>query len=286
MKKLIEKANILAEALPYIHKFAKKTVVIKYGGNAMSEKNEHTILQDIAMLKIVGVNPILVHGGGPEINNLLNKLSIPSEFHNGLRITSSDAMEIIQMVLCGKLNKDLTARINKLGVKSIGISGKDANLIEVTKMIPHDGCDLGFVGSIKKINTKLLEILIADEYIPIIAPIGTDSAGNSYNINADTAAAEIAVALKAEKLIYLTDIDGVHTDEKDKNTLLNFASVKELNKMIEEGIIKKGMLPKVQACIQGVESGINGVHIINGNIPHPVMLEIFTDSGIGTMITR
>lgn len=286
MKKLIEKANILAEALPYINKLATKTVVIKYGGNAMNCKNEHTILEDIAMLKVVGVNPIIVHGGGPEINSLLNKLNIHSEFHNGLRVTSKDAIEVVQMVLCGKLNKDITAKMNGLGVKAIGISGKDANLIEVDKLIPSDGYDLGYVGSIKKINAKLLKLLVSDEFIPIIAPIGTDEHGNSYNINADTAAAEIAVALKAEKLIYLTDIDGVYKNESQKNSLLHFASVSELKEMIDNEIIHGGMIPKVNACIKGVENGINSVHIINGNIPHPVMLEIFTDSGIGTMITR
>ncbi len=286
MKKLIEKANILAEALPYIHKFAGKTVVVKYGGNAMNKANEHTILQDIAMLKIVGVNPILVHGGGPEINSLLSKLDIDSSFHNGLRITSKDAIEVIQMVLCGKLNKNLASKFKKLGVNAIGISGKDAGLIEVEKMQRADGCDLGFVGSITNINTKLLDMLIADEYIPIIAPIGADSDGDSYNINADSVAAEIAVALKAEKLVYLTDINGIYTDDKDSSTLLNFASIPELNSLISSGAIKGGMLPKVDACIQCVESGINSVHIINGNIPHPIMLEIFTDSGIGTMITK
>lgn len=285
MDKLIEKANILAEALPYIHKLAGKTVVIKYGGNAMNLSNEHTILEDVAMLKIVGVNPVLVHGGGPEINHYLKKLDIPSEFHNGLRVTSKDAIEVVQMVLCGKLNKDITARLNTLGVKALGISGKDANLIEVDKLTAADGYDLGYVGKVTNINTKLLELLVRDEYIPVIAPIGTDDHGNSYNINADTAAAEIAVALRAEKLIYLTDIDGVYTDRNDKSTLLNFASTIELQKMIDEGTIDGGMIPKVKACIQGVESGINSVHIINGNIPHPVMLEIFTDSGIGTMIT-
>jgi acetylglutamate kinase len=286
MNKLIEKANILAEALPYIHKLAGKTVVIKYGGNAMNISNEHTILEDVAMLKIVGVNPILVHGGGPEINQYLKRLDISSTFHGGLRVTSKEAIEVVQMVLCGKLNKDITAKMNTLGVKALGICGKDANLIEVEKMSAADGFDLGYVGSIKKINAKLLELLISDEFIPIIAPVGTDGQGNSYNINADTAAAEIAVALRAEKLIYLTDIDGVFTDKNDKSTLLNFASAAELQKMIAEGGIDGGMIPKVNACIQGVENGINCVHIINGNIPHPVMLEIFTDSGIGTMITK
>lgn len=286
MDKLIEKANILAEALPYINKLAGKTVVIKYGGNAMNAQKEHTILEDIAMLKIVGVNPILVHGGGPEINFMLKKLNIPSEFHNGLRITDENTIDVVQMVLCGKINKDLTAKMNNLGVRAIGICGKDANLIEVSKMETGDGYDLGFVGAIKNINTKLLEILISDEFIPVIAPIGTDAEGKSFNINADTAAAEIAVALKAEKLIYLTDIDGIYLNENDKNTLLNFASINELHKLMADGIIHGGMIPKVKACIQGVENGIKSVHIINGNIPHPVMLEIFTDSGIGTMITK
>ncbi|MFW5780017.1 MAG: acetylglutamate kinase [Bacillota bacterium] len=285
IKKLIEKANILAEALPYINKLAKKTVVIKYGGNAMKAENEPTILQDIAMLKVVGVNPILVHGGGPEINSLLDKLSIKSEFHNGLRVTSKDTIEVVQMVLCGKLNKDITAKINSLGVKAIGISGKDANLIEVDK-IENEGVDLGFVGKIKKIDTKLLQLLISDEFIPIIAPVGADNKQNSYNVNADTAAAEIAVALKAEKLIYLTDIDGIYKDINDKNSLIHFASIPELTDMIKKKEIEGGMIPKVQACMQGVENGINSVHIINGGIPHPIMLEIFTDSGIGTMITK
>lgn len=285
MNKLIEKANILAEALPYIHKLAKKTVVIKYGGNAMNI-NENTVLQDVAMLKIVGVNPILVHGGGPEINHYLKKLDIESSFHGGLRVTSKDAIEVVQMVLCGKLNKDITAKMNTLGVKALGICGKDANLIEVEKMNASDGFDLGYVGSVKKINTKLLELLINDEFVPVIATVGTDSEGNSYNINADTAAAEIAVALRAEKLIYLTDTDGVFADKNDKSTLLHFAAIADLKKMVAEGTIDGGMIPKVNACIQGVENGINCVHIINGSIPHPVMLEIFTDSGIGTMITK
>ncbi len=285
MNKLIEKANILAEALPYINKLAKKTVVIKYGGNAMNI-NENTVLQDVAMLKIVGVNPILVHGGGPEINHYLKKLDIESSFHGGLRVTSKDAIEVVQMVLCGKLNKDITAKMNTLGVKALGICGKDANLIEVEKMNASDGFDLGYVGSVKKINTKLLELLINDEFVPVIATVGTDSEGNSYNINADTAAAEIAVALRAEKLIYLTDTDGVFADKNDKSTLLHFAAIADLKKMVAEGSIDGGMIPKVNACIQGVENGINCVHIINGSIPHPVMLEIFTDSGIGTMITK
>lgn len=285
MQKLIEKANILAEALPYIHKLSGKTVVVKFGGNAMlNEEITKTILEDIALLKIVGVNPILVHGGGPDINIMLKKLNIPSVFHNGLRVTDKSTMEVVQMVLCGKLNKDITSKLNSLGVKAIGICGKDAKLIEVKKNESSD-VDLGFVGDITKINIRLLEILANDEYIPVIATVGTDDAGNSYNINADTAAAEIASAIKAEKLIFLTDIDGIRRVENDPSTLIPVISVAEIQNMIDSGAISGGMIPKVKACIQSVHMGINRTHIINGTIPHPIMLEIFTDTGIGTMIT-
>lgn len=286
MQKLIEKANILAEALPYINKLAGKTVVVKYGGNAMqSEEITKTILEDIAMLKFVGVNPVLVHGGGPEINALLKSLNITPLFHNGLRVTDKDTMNVVQMVLCGKLNKDITSKLNKLGVKAIGICGKDAKLIKVKKKSGGD-VDLGFVGEITEINTKIIELLANDEYIPVIATVGCDEEGNSYNINADTAAAEIAAALKAEKLIFLTDVDGIRMNKDDPSTLIPIISVAEINKFIEQGIISEGMIPKVSACIKSVKMGIKRTHIINGTIPHPIMLEIFTDTGIGTMITE
>lgn len=285
MQKLIEKANILAEALPYIHKLSGKTVVVKYGGNAMqSEDITKTILQDIALLKIVGVNPILVHGGGPEINSMLKTMDIQSKFHNGLRVTDKDTMDVVQMVLCGKLNKDITSKLNCLGVKAIGICGKDAKLIEVKKKKSED-VDLGYVGEITRINTKLLELLAGDEYIPVIATVGTGEDGESYNINADTAAAEIASALKAEKLIFLTDIDGIRRAENDPSTLIPVINLKEIQDMIDSGAISGGMIPKVKACVKSVQMGINRTHIINGTIPHPIMLEIFTDTGIGTMIT-
>lgn len=287
MQKLIEKANILAEALPYISKLAGKTIVIKYGGNAMlSDEVTKTVLQDIAILKIVGINPVLVHGGGPEINSMLKTLNIPSKFHNGLRITDKETMEVVQMVLCGKLNKDITSILNTLGVKAVGICGKDAQLINVEKMESDDKVDLGYVGKIKRIDTKLLKILTADEYIPVIASVGCDKDGNSYNINADTAAAEIASALSAEKLIFLTDIDGIRKDEKDPQSLIPVITVPEIYEMIRSEKISGGMIPKVMACIKGIEMGIKRTHIINGTIPHPVMLEIFTDSGIGTMVTH
>lgn len=286
MQELIQKANILAEALPYIHKLSGKTVVIKYGGNAMKDEAvTRTILQDITLLKIVGVNPILVHGGGPDINSMLKSLDIPSVFHNGLRVTGKETMDVVQMVLCGKLNKDITSKLNCLGGKAIGICGKDSKLIEVEKKGSVDGVDLGYVGEIKKINAKVLKILLEDEFIPVIATVGTDDEGNSYNINADTAAAEIAGALKAEKVIFLTDIDGIRRDQNDPSTLIPVLSKDEVRRLIDEGVISAGMIPKVMACVNCVDKGIERAHIVNGTIPHPVMLEIFTDSGIGTMVT-
>jgi len=283
---LINKANILIEALPYIQQLSGKIVVVKYGGNAMlDEELTQKVLQDITLLKYVGVNPIVVHGGGPEINKLLKRLNITPKFHNGLRITDGETMGVVQMVLTGKINKDITAKLNVLGGKAIGLCGKDANLIEVVKHVSEDGVDLGFVGDIVKINTKLLRTLASDEYIPVIAPIGVGPDGSSYNINADTVAGEIAAQLNAEKLMFLTDIDGIRTDPKDPSTLLSHISVSEAQKLIDNGTIDGGMIPKVQGCIQSVLSGVNRTHILDGTIPHPLLLEIFTHRGIGTMVT-
>ncbi len=287
MMNLIEKANILIEALPYIQQLSGKTVVIKYGGSAMiSEEQEETILQDITLLKYVGANPVIVHGGGPAINSMLEKLSIESKFHNGLRITDAATMDVVQMVLTGKINKDVVSKLNGLGAKSIGLCGKDANLIEVVKKPPRDGVDYGFVGQISKVNVKLLEMLAKEEYIPVIAPIGVGADGQSYNINADTVAGEIAAALKAEKLMFLTDIDGVRMNPQDPSTLISVISVDHIYRLIEQRVINGGMIPKVMGCIKGIEQGVNRTHIVNGTIPHPVLLEIFTDKGIGTMVTR
>jgi acetylglutamate kinase len=284
MDSLIEKANILTEALPYISRLSRKIVVIKYGGNAMrSDEVARTILQDISILKIVGVHPILVHGGGPEINKTLERLSIKSRFANGLRITDSEVMKVVQMSLTS-LNKDIAGALNTLGVNAVGICGKDANLITVKKapLLP-DGTDLGYVGEIEKINSDFLLKLINNDFIPVISSIGADVSGRSFNLNADTAAAAIAAALSAEKLIYLTDVDGI----KDENGgLISEITVDGINKLIESGIITGGMIPKVRACIDGVESGIGRTHIINGTIKHPILLEIFTDKGIGTMVLK
>lgn len=289
MKKdaMIEKANILTEALAYINRLSGKTVVIKYGGHAMNDSFvTKTILEDIVTLKIVGVNPILVHGGGPSINNLLKRLNIESKFSNGLRVTDADTMEVVQMVLCGKINKDITSQLNTMGSKAIGLSGKDGKLIEAVKEEGKDGADLGYVGKVTKINTKLLEMLASDEFIPVIASVGADEEGNSYNINADTVASEVAAALKAEKLIFLTDVDGIRRDENDPDSICSELTVGEVMEMIDKGIIQGGMIPKALGCVKGIEKGINRTHIINGTVPHPILLEIFTDKGIGTMIKR
>lgn len=284
---VIDKANILVEALPYIQRLSGKTVVIKYGGNAMvDEQLTHKILQDITLLKYVGVNPIVVHGGGPEINSMLKKLAIESSFHKGLRITDDATMEVVQMVLAGKINKEIVSRLNQIGGKAIGLCGQDANLIQVEKLPPRDGVDLGRVGNVVKINTKLLTVLSQDEYIPVIAPIGVGADGKSYNINADTVAGEIAAAMQAEKLMFLTDIDGIRMDPASPDTLISAITVGEIEKLIEQGVIAGGMIPKVQGCIKGIELGVNRTHILDGTIPHPLLLEIFTDTGIGTMVYR
>ena len=281
----INKANILIEALPYIQRLWGKTVVIKYGGNAMKNDDlTHKILEDVTLLKYVGINPILVHGGGPEINAMLKRVNVESSFHNGLRITDAATMEIVQMVLAGKLNKNIVSDIGRLGGKAIGLCGKDAQLIKVKKKPPlADGVDLGFVGDIVSINTKLLETLCQDEYIPVISSVGTDENGESYNINADTAASAIATALKAEKLIFLTDIDGVRADPEDPASLFPILTVEHAKELIADSTISGGMIPKVTACTDAVEKGVRRVHILNGTIPHPIILEIFTDRGIGTM---
>lgn len=285
MDELVSKANILVEALPYIQRLAGKTIVIKYGGNAMLSANlTSKIMQDIVLLKYIGLNPILVHGGGPDIDQTLKAFDIQAKFHNGLRITDSNTMTVVQMVLSGKINKDLVSQLNDMGGKSIGLCGKDANLITVKKKDVVDDVDLGYVGDITGINKKLLDLLASDEYIPVIAPIGSGPNGESYNINADTAAAAIAAAMGAEKLIYLTDIDGVRTDPKNPDTLIHDINRCEIEKMIQDGTIAGGMIPKVMSCLIALDGGAKTVTILNGTIPHPLLLEIFTNQGIGTMV--
>ena len=285
MDKYYEKANILIEALPYIRRLSGKTVVIKYGGAAMlSEELSKKIMQDITLLKYVGVNPIVVHGGGGDINALLKKYEIEPQFHNGLRVTDPATMEIVQMVLSGKINKEIVSQLGVAGAKAIGLCGKDAMLLQAEKLLGDDGFDYGRVGRITNINTKLLNTLAQDEYIPVIAPIGVGEDGESYNINADTVAGDIAAALAAEKLIFLTDIDGIRSVPDDPDSLIYEISIDEIYKYINNGVISGGMLPKVDGCIKAIKNGVKRTHILNGTIPHPILLEIFTDTGIGTMV--
>ena len=285
MDKFFEKANILIEALPYIRRLSGKTVVIKYGGAAMlSTELSEKIMEDITLLKYVGMNPIVVHGGGGDINKMLKKYEIEPEFHNGLRVTDTATMDIVQMVLMGKINKDIVSHLGIAGAKAIGLCGKDAGLIKAEKMLADDGYDLGHVGKITEINTKLLNTLAMDEYVPVIAPIGVGENGESYNINADTVAGDIAAALSAEKLIFLTDIDGIRREPDDPSTLIYEICIDEIYKYINKGVISGGMLPKVEGCIKAIRNGVKRTHILNGTIPHPILLEIFTDTGIGTMV--
>lgn len=286
MIEYIKRANMLIEALPYIQRLFGKTIVIKYGGAAMQDPDlTHKILEDVTLLKFVGMNPILVHGGGPDINNMLISLNVQPKFIDGLRVTDDKTMEVVQMVLTGKINKEIVVKMNGMGARAIGLCGIDGNIITAKKAAPKNGVDLGRVGEITSINTKLLTTLAGDQYIPVIAPVGTGANGESYNINADTAASEIACALQAEKLMFLTDTDGIRMDKEDSKSLIYEVSVQRIEELIDQGVIEGGMLPKVRGCIHAIESGVGRVHILNGTIPHPIILEIFTDSGIGTMIT-
>jgi len=282
---MIKKADILIEALPYIRRLNKKRIVIKYGGNAMiNEDLKKSVMDDITLLKYVGINPIIVHGGGPDITNALKTYNIESEFINGLRVTDKNTVDIAQMVLVGKTNKDIVSKLNHAGGKAIGLCGLDGNLIKCKKHYTEvDGkkTDIGFVGDVISVNTKVIDLLTDDEYIPVIAPIGVDDEGNSYNINADTVASAVAEALNAEKLMYLTDVRGV----LDKNNeLIHKIYTNEVYSLIANETITGGMIPKVIGCKEAVDNGVERVHIIDGRIVHSILLEIFTDHGIGTMI--
>ena len=285
MDLLIKKAGTLIEALPYIQHFAGKTVVIKYGGNAMiNEELKASVMEDITLLKFIGLNPVVVHGGGPDISSALKTYGIESRFINGLRVTDADTVRIAQMVLVGKTNKEIVAGINGKGGRAVGISGIDGALLECEKYyteVDGEKADIGYVGDVVHVNQDLLHLLTSDKYIPVVAPIGTDKNGQSYNINADTVASELACALKAEKLILLTDIDGVKDAE---GNIIFEMSAQDTRRLIKEGVINGGMIPKVLGCVKAIGAGVQRVHIIDGRVPHSILLEIFTDTGIGTMI--
>lgn len=283
MNQYLEKANVLIEALPYIQRFNRKIIVIKYGGSAMvDEELKKKVIEDVTLLKLVGFKPIIVHGGGKEISKWVGKIGMEPKFINGLRVTDKDTMEVVEMVL-GKVNKSLVQIVEELGVRAIGLSGKDGDLLKVEKKYSN-GEDIGFVGDVKEVNADILYDLLEKDFLPIICPIGLDDEYNTYNINADDAACAIARAVKAEKLAFLTDIEGVYKNPEDPNTLISELTVSEAKKLISDGYIRGGMLPKLNNCIEAIENGVSRVHILDGRIPHCVLLEIFTNKGIGTAI--
>ena len=283
MKNIHQRAVILMEALPYIKSYHGKTVVIKYGGGAMtSAELKEKIASDIVLMKLVGIRPIIIHGGGPEITNFMNRLDLEVEFVDGLRKTTAETMDVVKMVLVGKVNKELVSLINRHGRMAVGLSGDDGNLLVARKKV-HEP-DLGFVGEIEQINSKILLDLLDDGYIPIIASIGSGENGESYNINADTVAAEVAAAVGADKIIFLTDVEGLYRDYGQEHTLISSLDHKECAAMVASGELEGGMLPKVQGCLRALEAGVGRAHILNGTTPHAMLLEIFTNEGIGTMI--
>jgi acetylglutamate kinase len=283
IKSALEKAEILVEALPYIKEFSGKRVVIKYGGAAMQDcALKQKVMQDIVLMKFVGMHPIVVHGGGPDINDMLKRLDIKSSFVDGLRVTDQDTMEVVEMVLGGKVNKEIVTGLNASGGKAIGISGKDGGLMEA-RAIDETG-KMGFVGEVCRVNPQIIETMIENGYIPVIAPIGIDNLQQSYNINADLAAAAIAVAMKADKLVLLTDVPGLLRDAKDSESLISVLKVSEVSDYVANGTISGGMIPKVKCCVEAVTGGVGRTHIIDGRVPHSILLEIFTDEGVGTMV--
>lgn len=282
---IMQKAETLIEALPYIQRFNRKIIVVKYGGSAMvDEELKHHVIQDVVLLKLVGFKPIIIHGGGKEISRWVSKVGMEPRFVNGLRFTDEATMEIAEMVL-NKVNKSLVQMVNELGCQAVGISGKDGCLLKCEKKLA-DGQNIGFVGNVTEVNPQIIYDLLEKDFLPIICPIGYDSNYVSYNINADDAACAIARAVNAEKLAFLTDVEGVYKDYEDKNSLISEMTAAEAKEFVDSGMLGGGMLPKLQNCIDAIENGVNRVHILDGRIPHCLLLEIFTNNGIGTAIVN
>ena len=283
MDQVMQKASVLIEALPYIQKFNRKIIVVKYGGSAMSnEELQRNVIKDVTLLKLVGFKPIIVHGGGKAISKWVGKVGKEARFVNGLRVTDEETMEIAEMVL-GRVNKNLVTMVEELGVKAVGISGKDGGLLKVDKKYA-DGQDIGFVGDIKEVDPKVLYDLLEKDFLPIVAPVGLDDDFNTYNINADDAACAIAKAVGADKLVFLTDIEGLYKDIKDKSSFISRLTAGQAEELINGGIIGGGMLPKLNNCTSAIRNGVNRVHILDGRVPHCLLLEIFTNEGVGTAI--
>ena len=289
-----EQINTLVEALPYLRDFKGKTVVVKYGGNAMlNDEIKNKVLQDIVFLRCAGLRPVVVHGGGPEITAMLQKAGKKTQFVSGLRVTDAESVELAEMVLVGKINTDLVVRLNLLGGRAVGLNGKDANLVQAKKHLAdvyENGevnlVDIGFVGNVEKINTELINILLDNDFIPVIAPTGVGVNGETYNINADSVAGEIAGALKAEKLLVLTDVRGIYSDYRDENSFISTLTFEKAQELIIRGNIDGGMIPKVKSCITALSGGAHKTHIIDGREPHTILMEIFSDSGVGTEVVK
>lgn len=276
---------MLIEALPYIQRFNRKIIVVKYGGSAMiDEELKKSVIEDVVLLKLVGFKPVIVHGGGKEISRWVSKVGMETQFVNGLRVTDADTMELAEMVL-SKVNKELVAKVQSLGVKAAGISGKDGGLLTVKKKY-SDGQDIGFVGEVTKVDTEIITDLLEKDFLPIVFPVGMDSEYNTYNINADDAASAIATALKAEKLAFLSDVEGVRLDPEDPESVISELYIPEAEELIDNGIVAGGMLPKIQNCIDALNKGVSRVHIMDGRIPHSLLLEIFTNKGTGTALLK
>jgi acetylglutamate kinase len=276
-----EKAAVLAEALPYIRRFWSRVVVVKYGGNAMEDPAlAQLFAQDVVLMRSVGMRPVVVHGGGPQIGDLMNRLGKQPEFREGLRVTDAETLDIARMVLVGKVNRDIVSEVNVHGPLAVGLSGEDAGLITASRRSP----DLGFVGDVDAVNASILERLLSEELIPVVATIGSDLEGQAYNINADTAAGAIAEALGAEKLVYLTNVEGLLKDVGDPGSVISQLSADELERMVDDGTLTEGMIPKARSCVRAVRRGVGHAHILDGRVPHALLLEIFTTEGIGTMV--
>lgn len=283
MHDLLEKAGTLTEALPWIKRTWGRTVVIKYGGAAMTEPRlREDVAADIVLMKLVGINPVIVHGGGPEITSYMRRLDMPVEFHQGLRVTSDEAMELVRMVLVGKVNPELVSAINRHGRLAVGLSGDDGSLVSATQMDPA----LGRVGEVTGVDTTLIENLIDDGFIPVIATVAAGDDGGSFNVNADLVAGEIAGALHAEKVIFLTDVDGLYADATDSSTLISALTATQAEELFASDALGGGMVPKVSACVNALRAGVQRAHILNGTVPHALLLEVYTDEGVGTMITE
>ena len=284
-QKYLDKAEVLIEALPYIQRFSKKIIVVKYGGSAMiDEELKQDVIEDVVLLKLIGFKPIIVHGGGKEISRWVDKVGMDTKFVNGLRVTDADTMELAEMVLA-RVNKELVAKIQTLGIKAAGISGKDGGLLTVEKKFSGSE-DIGFVGDVTEVDTKILEDLLEKDFLPVVFPVGMDKDGVTYNINADEAASSIATALRAEKLAYLSDVEGVRLDPEDPESVISELYTNEAQDLIEQGVISGGMLPKIENCIAAINKGVSRVHIMDGRIPHGLLREIFTNKGIGTAIIK